>query len=84
MGHLETRPSETALYVEALVGLAAVENALIAADLLSNKVESLDDPETELLALLVLGDCNVFDVADGAEAVDAVWIEKDKCLNGVE
>ena len=72
MGHLQTRPPEAALDVEALVGLAAVEDALVAADLLGDVVEGLDKAEAELLALLVPGDGDVLDVSDGAEAVDAV------------
>lgn len=63
---------ESALDVEALVGVAAIENAFVAADLLGNMIEGLDQPQTELLALLVLGDGNVFDVSDGTEAVNTV------------
>lgn len=70
VGHLETSSSEATLDVEALVCLAAVENALVASNLLSNEVESLDEPKTQLLALLVLGDCDILNVADRAEAVD--------------
>ena len=66
MGHLETSSSEAALDIEALVGLAAVEDALITADLLSDVVEGLDDSETQLLALLVLCDGDILDVADRA------------------
>lgn len=72
VGHLETSAAETTLDVEALVGFTAVENALVAAGLFRNVVEGLDQAESELLALLVAGDGNVFDVADGAKAVDAV------------
>lgn len=71
MGHLEAGTSEAALDVKALVGVAAVENALVTANALGNKVEGLDESQAELLALLVLGDGNVFDVADGTEVVDA-------------
>lgn len=72
MGHLQAGLAEAALDVEALVGLAAVEDALVAADVFGDEVEGLDEAEAELLSLLVLGDGNVFDVADGAEGVDAV------------
>lgn len=64
MRHLEPRPPKPALYIEALVGLAAVEDALVAADLLCDVVEGLDDAQAELLALLVLCDGDVLDVAD--------------------
>ena len=76
MRHLQPCPPEAALDVEALVGLAAVEDALVAADLGRDVVERLDDAQPQLLALLVLGDRNVLDVADLAEAVDAVDREK--------
>lgn len=71
MRHLQPRPPEAALDVEALVRLAAVEDALVAADLLGDEVERLDDAEAELLALLVLCDGDVLDVADLSEVVDA-------------
>ena len=44
---------------------------LVAADLLGHVVESLDDAEAQLLALLVLEHGDVFDVADQPEVVDA-------------
>lgn len=71
MRHLQARPPEPALDVEALVRLAAVEDALVAADLLGDVVERLDDAEAELLALLVLCDGDVLDVADLSKVVDA-------------
>lgn len=64
--HLQARSSEAALHVKAFVGVAAVENALIAADLLGDVVESLDKAQAELLALLIFGDGDVFDVSDGS------------------
>lgn len=64
VGHLQTCSSESALDVEALVGVAAVEDALVAANLFGDEIEGLDESEAELLALLVLGDGNVLDVAD--------------------
>lgn len=75
VGHLEACSPEAALDVEALVGLAAVENALVAPDLFGDKVEGLDQSKTQLLALLILGDCDILNVTDGAEVVDA---ERDK------
>jgi hypothetical protein len=72
VGHLKASSSESALDVKALVGVAAVEDALVAANLLGDVVEGLDQAEAELLALLILGDGDVFDVADLAQAVDAV------------
>jgi hypothetical protein len=71
VGHLQAGSSEAALDVETLVGFAAVENALVATDLLGDVVEGLYDSETELLALLVLCDGDIFDVAYSAQAVNA-------------
>jgi hypothetical protein len=70
--HLQTRSLEPALDVETLVGLRAVQNSLVAANVLGHVVQGLDDAQTELLALLVLCDGNVFDVADEAKVMDAV------------
>jgi hypothetical protein len=69
--HLQTRPLKATLDIEALVRLRAVKDSLVAANVLRDKVQRLDDPQTELLALLVLCDSDVFDVADEAEVVDA-------------
>lgn len=71
MRHLQTGPLEAALDVEALIGFAAVEDGLVAADLLCDEVEGLDQTKTQLLPLLVLCDGNVLDVADFTEVVDA-------------
>lgn len=71
MRHLQPSPLKAALDVEALVGLAAVEDGLVAADLLGDEVESLDEAEAQLLALLILGDGDVLDVADQPEVVNA-------------
>jgi hypothetical protein len=69
--HLQTRSLESALDVETLVRLRAVQNSLVAADVLRHVVQSLDDAQTKLLPLLVLCDGNVLDMADEAEVVDA-------------
>ena len=71
MRHFQTRPLETTLDIEALVRLRTVKNGLVATHVLRNKVQRLNDPQTKLLALLVLCDSNIFDVADEAEVVDA-------------
>lgn len=72
MGHLQPSPSESTLYVEALVGLTAIEYALVAADLLGDVIERLNDPQSQLLALLILRDRDVLDVANYSQVVDAV------------
>ena len=71
MRHFQTRPLETTLDIEALVRLRTVKNGLVATHVLRNKVQRLNDPQTKLLALLVLCDSNIYDVADEAEVVDA-------------
>lgn len=70
VGHFQTSPLKTALDIEALVGLAAVEDGLVAADLLSDVVECLDQSKTQLLALLVFRDGDILDVTDQAQVVD--------------
>lgn len=72
MRHLQPRPLEATLHIEALVRLGAVQNRLIAAHVLRNKIQRLDDAQPQLLALLVLRDSDVFDVAYEAEVVDTV------------
>lgn len=72
MSHLQPSPAEATLDVKALVGLAAVQYALVAPNLLRDEVERLDNPQSQLLALLVLGYRDILDVADYPEIVDAV------------
>lgn len=72
MGHLEPGSPEAAFDVEALVGLATVKDALVTTDLGCDEVQSLDDAQAELLALLILCNGNVFDVADEAKVMDAI------------
>lgn len=66
VGHLQACSLEAALDVESLVGLAAVENRLVAADFFGDKVKRLDQSQPQLFALLVLRDGDVLDVADQA------------------
>lgn len=74
MRHLQASALEAALQVEAFIPFAAVENALVAADSGSNVVESLDDLQPELLALLILCHRDVFNVPDNPQIVDAEWV----------
>ena len=70
--HLETCSPEATLHVETFVRIAAIEDALIAANLLGDVVERLDEPQAEFFALLVFCHGYVLDVANLAQAVDAV------------
>lgn len=70
VSHLQASPLEAALDVKAFVGLGTVENRLVAADLVRDEVESLDQAQTQLLALLVLCDGDIFDVTDHSETVN--------------
>lgn len=73
MGHLQPSASKPALEVKTLVCFAAVENGLVAADLFGDKVESLNQTKTELLALLVFSDGNIFDMTDKSKIMDAIY-----------
>lgn len=72
MRHFETSSSETALDIEALVCFRAIQYRLVASHFLCDEVQGLDDSETELLALLIFCDGDVFNVANEAEIVNAV------------
>lgn len=68
--HLQPGPLETALDIEPFVGVAAIKNGLVATDFVGDEVEGLDQPQAQFLALLVLCDGDIFDVADHAKVVD--------------
>lgn len=71
MRHLQPSPLKPALDVKALVRLAAIQNTLITAHLLSDEIQRLDHFQAELLSLLIFCHGDVFDVAYYAEVVDA-------------
>ena len=59
------------------VSLAAVEDGLVAADVLRDLRERLDDAEAELLALHLARDGDVLDVPDAAEPAQELALDKD-------
>lgn len=89
MGHLEPSPPEATLHIETLIRLRTIQNALVAADLLSDVVQSLYYAQAELLALLVFGHSNVLNMADEPEVVDELALDDqgtcaDNARGGVE
>lgn len=78
MRHLQPRPLKPTLDIKTLIGLTTVQNRLIAADLLRDKVERLNNPEPEFLALLILGDGNVLNVPDEPELVDEFALDDER------
>ena len=59
------------------VAIAAVENRLVAATVLADSSEGLDDAQAKLLALLALVDGDVLDVAYGAEPAEELAFDED-------
>jgi len=78
MRHLQPRPLKPALDIEPLIGLTTVQNRLIAADLLRDKIKRLNNAQPQLLALLVLGDSNVLNVPDKPELVDEFALDDER------
>ena len=70
MRHLQPRPLISTLHIEALIRLAAVQNALVAANLPGDIVEGLDHPQTQFFALLVLRHSDIFYVSHETEVVN--------------
>lgn len=70
MRHLQARPPEAALDVEALIRLAAVQYTLVTSHTLRYEVKGLYDLQAELLALLILRHGDIFDVSDLPKIVD--------------
>ena len=78
MRHLQPRPLKPALDIEPLIVLTTVQNRLIAADLLRDKIKRLNNAQPQLLALLVLGDSNVLNVPDKPELVDEFALDDER------
>jgi len=70
MCHLQSCFLEATFDVESLICLTAVKNALVAADLARNVIESLNKLFAELLPLLIFCNGDVLDVTDKTEMVD--------------
>ena len=70
MCHLKPCSSVSTFHIETFVRLAAIQYALIASHLLCQIVQSLYKSQSQFLALLVFGNCDIFDVAHETEAVD--------------
>lgn len=69
--HFHARLGVAALFVKLFLFLAAVENRLCAAGALGDRVEGSHHEEAEAFALVLLGDADLFDVADDGAVVDA-------------
>ena len=77
MCHLQTGSFETAFDVEPFVSFATVQNGLVAAHLLRDIVQSLDDAQSKLLSLLVLRNRDVFNVANHSHIVNELALNYD-------
>ena len=75
MRHLQPRPLKATLDIKPLIRLTTIQDGLITADLLSHKVQRLDNAQPQLLALLVLGESNVLNVADQPQLVDELALD---------
>jgi hypothetical protein len=72
MCHLQPRPLISTLNVEALICFAAIQNTLIAPHLLRDKVQCLNELQSQFLPLLIFRDGDIFDVSYETEVMDAV------------
>src|SRR5436305_749482 len=72
MRHLQTGSLKPTFDVEPFVRLRAIEDALVAPDILRDMIERLDNLQPQLLPLLVCSDGNVFDMSHHAQGVDTV------------
>lgn len=70
MGHRQAGSLEPTFDIEPLIRLTAIQNGFIASNSLSHSVKSLNDSQTKLLALLVFGNGDIFDMAYQAQVVD--------------
>lgn len=62
MGHFQPGPFEPTLDIEALVCFTAIQNTLVATNVLGNIIECLYNSQSQLFTLLILVHCDVFDV----------------------
>lgn len=72
--HSPRRPSQRR---RTYIGIAAVQDGLVAPIVLTDVREGLDDALTELLALLALVDGNVLNVTDATETAEELAFDED-------
>lgn len=72
MRHLQPSPLIPTLNIEPLVRLAAIQNTLIASNLLGHEIQRLDELQTEFLALLIFRNSDILDMSYESEVVDAI------------
>jgi hypothetical protein len=70
MRHLQRLPLVSALDIEPLIHLTAVENSLITTDILCDIVQRIDKLQSEFFALLVFQDGDFFNVTYRAKIMD--------------
>lgn len=70
MRHLQPSPLEPTLDIKPLIRLRAIQNRLIAAHTLRHIIQSLNNPQSQLLPLLVLRDRNILDMPNQPQIVD--------------
>jgi hypothetical protein len=75
MCHLKPCSSVSTLDIEPLIRFTAIQYALIASHLLCQVVQSLYESQTQFLALLVLGNGDIFDMAHKTEIVDELALD---------
>jgi len=71
MSHLDSCLPIPALDIESYIFFAAVEDSFVASRVFCNEVEGLDEFDAKFLALLVCGNRDIFDVANGSKIMDA-------------
>ena len=81
MRHLQPSPLKPALDIETFICFRAVQYRLVTPRILRHIVQSLYDPQPELLALLVLSHGNVLNMADETEVVYATVRKQSALLN---
>lgn len=70
MRHLQPSPLEPTLDIKPLIRLRAIQNRLIATHTLRHIIQSLNNPQSQLLPLLVLRDRNILDMPDQSQIVN--------------
>lgn len=76
-GHLILPLFEPTLLIEWDIGIAAVQNGLVAPNSLTNLCESLDDPQTKFPPLHSLINRDIFDMTHLPQSADELLLDKD-------
>lgn len=75
--HLKPSPLVATFDIETLIRFRTIEDSLVAPNLFRHIIQRLYDVKAEVFPLLVFGNCDILDMTDQAEIMDATNVQQE-------